>query len=60
MALPKRIMTSVLECQMRFLFEKRTKAYKWYVEGVSQKKIVAGAKNFWQGHALPGLERSGA
>lgn len=33
-----------LECQARFLFEKRSKLYVWYSARASQKKIVPGAK----------------
>ena len=58
--MPKKLMIYALECQMRFLAEKRTKSYIWYVEGASQEKIVAGAKNAWQDRALLELERCGA
>jgi len=33
-----------LECQVRFLLEKRTELYEWYYSGVSQRKNVPGAK----------------
>jgi hypothetical protein len=56
----KNLMIYALECQIRFLAEKRTESYKWYGVGASQEKIVCGAKNAWQGRALPGLERRGA
>jgi hypothetical protein len=37
-------MSFALECQAQFLFEKRTEPYMKYGEGVSEKKIVHGAK----------------
>ncbi len=41
-----------LECQARFLFEKRTEPYIRYGEGASQKKIVPGAKSTRADQAL--------
>lgn len=52
-------MINTLEYKIHFLNEKRTEAYKWYVEGASQMKNGFGAKNDLQDQALLGMERRG-
>jgi hypothetical protein len=49
-----------LEHQVQFIFEKRTELYIGYYSGVSQKKIVHGAKSTLTKRALPGLRKCGA